>query len=128
MAENNGSIKTEVELLKRDFDLLSGLAEKFDIAIDRLTDVSTAIDKMLAVHEARLENQERQSEVTHQRITEFKKEIMDEIKIVRAEITKQNKDVSERIGRLERWKWFIVGIGAAMGALLAMAVQLKTLI
>jgi hypothetical protein len=128
MAENNGSIKTEVELLKRDFDLLSGLAEKFDIAIDRLTDVSTAIDKMLAVHEARLENQERQSEVTHQRITEFKKEIMDEIKIVRAEITKQNKDVSERIGRLERWKWFIVGIGAAIGALLAMAVQLKTLI
>lgn len=128
MADNNGNIKTEVELLKRDFDLLSGLAEKFDIAIDRLTDVSTAIDKMLAVHEARLENQERQSEVTHQRITDFKKEILDEVRIVRTEIAKQHKDVSERISRLERWKWFIVGIGAAIGALLTIVVQLKTLI
>ncbi len=127
MADDNGNIKTEVELLKRDFDLLSGLAGKFDIAIDRLIDVSTAIDKMLAVHEARLENQEKQSELIHQRITDFKKEIMDEFRDLRSENENQHRNVSERIGRLERWKWFIVGIGAAVGALLTIAVQLKTL-
>ena len=33
-------MKTEVELLKRDMELLGSLAEKFDIAIDRLTEVS----------------------------------------------------------------------------------------
>ena len=45
----NGQVKTDVELLKRDMELVSALAEKFDIAIDRLTEVSTSVDKMLAV-------------------------------------------------------------------------------
>ena len=59
----NGQVKTDVELLKRDMELVSALAEKFDIAIDRLTEVSTSVDKMLAVHEMRLENQEQQREI-----------------------------------------------------------------
>ena len=70
MAEN-GQVKTDVEILKRDMELLAGLAEKFDIAIDRLSDVSASVDKMLAVHENRLENQEQQREILHQRISQL---------------------------------------------------------
>ena len=66
-------MSTEVELLKRDMELLGNLASKFDIAIDRLTDVSQSVDKMLAVHESRLQQQESQAEIIHQRISDMKK-------------------------------------------------------
>ena len=116
MIENN---RTEIEVLKRDMELMASLASKFDTAIDRLTTVSNSIDKMLAIHENRLENQERQSEIIHTRITEFKKELLEEIKKLRKENEEQHKSVSERLEKLERWRWFVVGVATAIGFILA---------
>ena len=116
MSEDN---RTEIEILKRDMELLANLAGKFDTAIDRLTTVSNSIDKMLGIHENRLMNQEKQAEVIHNRITDFKKELIDEIKQLRKENEEQHKMVSERLERLEKWRWFVVGIAAAIGFILA---------
>jgi ElaB/YqjD/DUF883 family membrane-anchored ribosome-binding protein len=116
MSEDN---RTEIEVLKRDMELMASLASKFDTAIDRLTTVSNSIDKMLAIHENRLENQERQSEIIHTRITEFKKELLEEIKQLRKENEEQHKSVSERLEKLERWRWFVVGVATAIGFILA---------
>ena len=100
----NGQVKTDVELLKRDMELVSALAEKFDIAIDRLTEVSTSVDKMLAVHEMRLENQEQQREILHQRISDLKRDITDEFRLLRDENRKQHAEVNERLSKLEKWR------------------------
>jgi ElaB/YqjD/DUF883 family membrane-anchored ribosome-binding protein len=116
MIENN---RTEIEVLKKDMELMASLASKFDTAIDRLTTVSNSIDKMLAIHENRLENQERQSEIIHTRITEFKKELLEEIKQLRKENEEQHKSVSDRLEKLEKWRWFVVGVAAAIGFILA---------
>jgi ElaB/YqjD/DUF883 family membrane-anchored ribosome-binding protein len=116
MSEDN---RIEIEVLKRDMELMASLASKFDTAIDRLTTVSNSIDKMLAIHENRLENQERQSEIIHTRITEFKKELLEEIKKLRKENEEQHKSVSERLEKLERWRWFVVGVATAIGFILA---------
>ena len=123
----NGQVKTDVELLKRDMDLLAGLAEKFDIAIDRLTEVSQAVDKMLAVHENRLEYQERQGEIIHQRITDFKKEMMDEIRSLREENSHQHKEVEQRLDRIERWRWFVVGVASVIGFIIAQMANISDL-
>ncbi len=116
MSENN---RTEIEILKRDMELLANLAGKFDTAIDRLTTVSNSIDKMLGIHENRLMNQEKQAEVIHTRITEFKKELLEEIKQLRKENEEQHKSVSDRLEKLEKWRWFVVGVAAAIGFILA---------
>ena len=118
MAEN-GQVKTDVEILKRDMELLAGLAEKFDIAIDRLSDVSASVDKMLAVHETRLAAQEQQREIIHQRITDMKKERSDDFRALREENTRQHNEVSERLSRLEKWRWFVVGVATVIGFLFA---------
>ena len=118
MAEN-GQVKTDVEILKRDMELLAGLAEKFDIAIDRLSDVSASVDKMLAVHETRLAAQEQQREIIHQRITDMKKEMSDDFRALREENTRQHNEVSERLSRLEKWRWFVVGVATVIGFLFA---------
>lgn len=117
-------IKTEVELLKRDMELLGQLAAKFDIAIDRLTEVSQSVDKMLAIHENRLQNQEQQGELIHQRISDFKREMLDEMKDMRKHNAECSRGVEDRLARLEKWRWFVVGIAAAVGFILA---QIKTL-
>jgi len=120
MSENgNGQVKTDVELLKRDMELLSGLAEKFDDAIDRLSDISTSVDKMLAVHEMRLQNQEQQREIIHQRISDMKKEMTYEFRLLRDENRKQHGETNERLAKLERWRWFVVGVATVIGFIVA---------
>ena len=123
----NGQVKTDVEILKRDMELLAGLAEKFDIAIDRLSDVSASVDKMLAVHETRLVQQEQQREVIHQRITDMKKEMSDDFRALREENTRQHNEVSERLSKLEKWRWFVVGVATVIGFLFAQLKNISTL-
>lgn len=112
-------MNTEVELLKRDMELLGNLASKFDVAIDRLTDVSQSVDKMLAVHESRLQQQESQAEIIHQRISDMKKEMIDEIKDLRNSGHQCSIRVEARLEKLEKWRWFVVGIAAAVGFVVA---------
>jgi len=115
----NGKVKTDVELLKRDMELLANLAGKFDVAIDKLTDVSQSVDKMLALHEQRLKNQEQQREILHNRISDFKKEVTDNIRDLRDENRVQHNRVEERLDRLEKWRWFVVGVATMFGFILA---------
>jgi len=112
-------LRTDVELLKRDMQLIAGLAEKFDVAIDKLSAVSVTVDKMLAVHETRLSNNEQQREIIHQRITDMKKEITDEIKSMKEENRTQHSQTNERLEKLERWRWFVVGVATVIGFILA---------
>lgn len=115
----NGKVKTDVELLKRDMELLANLAGKFDVAIDKLTEVSQSVDKMLALHEQRLENQEQQREILHNRISDLKKEVTDHIRELRDENRVQHNRVEERLDRLEKWRWFVVGVATMFGFILA---------
>ena len=118
MAEN-GQVKTDVEILKRDMELLAGLAEKFDVAIEHLSEVSNSIDKMLAVHETRLVQQEQQREILHQRITDMKREITEDFRTLRDENRKQHNEVGDRLSKLEKWRWFVVGVATVIGFSLA---------
>ena len=119
--------QTDIGSMQRDLDVLVALVEKFDIAIERLTAVSTSVEKMLAVHETRLQSTERQTEVVHQRITDFKKDVIEEIKSLRVENDTQHKDVSDRLARIERWKWFVIGIASGVGFIASTLVQIKDL-
>tara|TARA_R100000353_G_C6487158_1_gene190732 strand:- start:137 stop:523 length:387 start_codon:yes stop_codon:yes gene_type:complete len=124
----NGQVKTDVELLKRDMELVSALAEKFDIAIDRLTEVSTSVDKMLAVHETRLENQEQQREILHERISAMKRDITAEFRLLRDENRKQHVEVNDRLSKLEKWRWFVVGIATVIGFIVAKIIDFSKLL
>jgi len=100
-------------------DLINNLAARFDTAIAKLSEVSISMDKMLAVHETRLEQQERQTEIIHDRIGDFKKEMMDELKELRNENKMAHQEVGERLSRLEKWRWMVVGASVVFGFLVA---------
>ena len=51
-------LETEVELLKKELHDQRKIHDRLDIAIEKLTDVSNSIHRMLAVHEEKIARQE----------------------------------------------------------------------
>ena len=47
-------LETEVQLLKKDIEDTKVIHGRLDVAIEKLTDVSNSIHRMLAVHEEKL--------------------------------------------------------------------------
>ena len=57
MADN---LQTEIELVKRDINQLNQVIGKLDTAIDKLSEVATSINQMLAVQENKIDTQDKQ--------------------------------------------------------------------
>ena len=51
-------LETEVKLLKKELEDQAKIHDRLDVAIEKLTDVSNSIHRMLAVHEEKLTRQE----------------------------------------------------------------------
>ena len=128
MPEND--LSTEVELLKREVKSMNVIHGRLDTAIEKLTEVSNCINRMLAVHEERLSQQEEsqhraEKEFTsdikelHSRITTNAKEIMGAATLQHKEhtevIQKLRDDLQNRVGVLEKWRWIIIGGSIVLG-------------
>ena len=126
-------LETEVQLLKKELEDQKKIHERLDVAIEKLTDVSNSIHRMLAVHEEKLARQEealesRRVEVSsqlselHSRVTTNTKEIMAAAASQHAEqnkeIQKIREDLNNRIGVLEKWRHVIIGGSIVVGFLL----------
>ena len=133
-------LETEVQLIKRDIEDVKSIHGRLDVAIDKLTDVSNCINRMLAVHEEKLSRQEdssvelekqiesRRSELLtkiddlHSRVTTNTKEIMISAAAQHAEqnkeIQKIREELSGRIGVMEKWRHVLIGGSIVVGFLL----------
>ena len=133
-------LETEVKLLKKELEDQAKIHDRLDVAIEKLTDVSNSIHRMLAVHEEKLTRQEeaifdaeQQIEVRrgelmlkvdelHSRITTNTKEIMTAAAEQHAqqnkEIQKIHNEINQRIGVLEKWRHIVYGGSIVIGFLL----------
>ena len=133
-------LETEVRLLKKELEDQAKIHDRLDIAIEKLTDVSNSINRMLAVHEEKIARQEealydaeqqievRRSELLakidelHSRITTNTKEIMTAAQQAHIEqnkeIQKIQREIEQRVGVLEKWRHVLVGGSIVVGFLL----------
>ena len=133
-------LETEVKLLKKELEDQAKIHDRLDVAIEKLTDVSNSINRMLAVHEEKIARQEeaiaeaegqiefRRSELMvkidelHSRITTNTKEIMTAAAEQHAnqnrEIQKLHNEINLRIGVLEKWRHVLIGGSIVVGFLL----------
>jgi hypothetical protein len=58
MKTKMGELETEVKLLKKELEDQRSVHNRLDIAIEKLTDLSNSIHRMLAVHEEKLDRQD----------------------------------------------------------------------
>mgnify|MGYP003656143397 FL=1 len=133
-------LETQVQLLKKELHDQSKIHDRIDVAIEKLTDVSNSINRMLAVHEEKLGRQEeaifeaeqkleiRRTELTtkidelHSRITTNTKEIMTAAATQHAEqnkeIQKIRDELKDRVGVLEKWRHVLIGASIVAGFIL----------
>ena len=84
-------IKVDIESLKKDIENMNTINGRIDTAIDKLTDVSTSIKSMLAVHEEKIQRQEKIDEIIFDKL----KDRADEISDVYREL-KRDVEMSEK--------------------------------
>ena len=127
---DNTEIKVDIESLRKDIENMNTINGRIDTAIDKLTDVSTSIKSMLAVHEEKIARQEKIDEVIFDKLKdradeisdvyrELKKDVEMSEKRLLIEIKSLKNDIGARVGVLERYKWLILGGAIVIGWVLS---------
>jgi len=123
-------IRVQLETLRKDIENVNSIQGRLDTAIDKLTDVSTSIKSMLAVHEEKIQRQEQIDDVIFTKLKE-KAEAIDNVyrdltreldqveKRLLIEIKSLKNDIGGRVGILEKWKWLIMGGSIVVGWVLS---------
>ena len=133
-------LETKVEILRKELDNQKRIYDRLDIAIEKLTDVSSSIHRMLAVHEEKISRQEekmiqteterdnRGTEISkriddlHNRLTDTVKEIIDSNleyhRDLNRKIERISDSISSRVGVLEKWRHIIIGSAIVVGFIL----------
>lgn len=144
--------EVEIELLKREVHMISTLMSKLDVAIEKLTSVANSLDRVLAVHDSKLEHQEnvdkdlyvlienrrteskQNYELLHKRIGDLRDDlernieksntdILNVIKEMQEKDIEHHKETSNRLTGLESWRWYILGMSSLAVFLVAFMVQ-----
>lgn len=133
-------VESEVEVLK-------SVVNKLDSSLEKISEVSNSIGKLLAVHDERIGQLEKTSErriddikEVNNKITTQTKEIVEKIDKLEKTLEREIKETTEelrgqhteikdniddrldkldtRINILENWRWYILGAAAAGGFVL----------
>ena len=131
MPENGTTdLKVQLEGLKKDVEKVNNLNDRLDTAIQKLTDVSTSIKSMLAVHEEKISRQEQIDDIIFGKLKdreheidkvhrELTKEIQSTEKRLLIEMKQIKLDLGARVGIIERYKWLIMGGAIVIGWILS---------
>ena len=132
MADLNGTTDIRVELakVKQELENINSIQGRLDTAIDKLTDVSTSIKSMLAVHEEKIQRTEQIDDIIFKKLKDRDSEVdevfrdlqreMDQVeKRLLNEIRSLRNDINSRVGVLEKYRWIILGAFLAVGWVLS---------
>jgi predicted nucleic acid-binding Zn-ribbon protein len=141
------SLETELAIVKNEIGQIAHLFSKLEITLEKITNVSTNVSQILAVHERRLQENDLQFESVKNRMEISDGRVKDDIKDLHSRVTSTSREVEEkmskeidkvlhaiqdlkihmlekdnkleeRIETLERWRWIMVGILMAAGIFL----------
>lgn len=130
------AVETELEVLK-------SVVNKLDSSLEKISEVSNSIGRLLAVHDERIDQLEKVSEKRsddvkelHSRITTQTREIVEKIAALEKNIEDKIKDsdkiakdahknietgvqteitkLDTRIATLEKWRWYVLGAAAVI--------------
>jgi len=104
--EEDTDIKTDLALLKKDMTSLYTIVDKLDATIDKLTEVTSSLDKMITIQQTHIDQQEKDDREIMERLT----------------------NLTDRVQNIEQNKWFIIGVAAAIGFIIAQIPMVNSLL
>ena len=140
------TVETQVKVLE-------SVVSKIDTSIEKLTEVSNSIGKLLAVHDERLNTLSTSHSRTeddireiYNRVNSISKEILDKIdnmeNVLEAKMQAQAENsraqhqaiqegietkltgLLDRIQTLENWRWWVIGASAAVGYMINVVLKI----
>jgi chromosome segregation ATPase len=123
-------LKVQIEGLKKDVENVANLNARLDVTIDKLTDISSSIKSMLAVHEEKISRQEQIDEIIFDKLKdrageidtvhrELSREIQQVEKRLLIEMKQIKLDIGARVGILEKYRWLIMGGAIVIGFIIS---------
>lgn len=121
--------------MANDFEQLERIVEKLDVSIDKLTEVSNNVSRLLAVHDTRINVIEKDTvrneddiRDIHVKMDNIAKEINQKLDQsmansveghakIQAAIEEKLKGIDARVRVLEVWRWLVIGGALAIGYL-----------
>tara|TARA_E500000318_G_scaffold99215_2_gene101117 strand:- start:29 stop:454 length:426 start_codon:yes stop_codon:yes gene_type:complete len=130
MVDKTTDLAVQIEGIKKDVENVNNLNSRLDTAIEKLTDVSTSIKSMLAVHEEKISRQEQIDEIIFEKLKErageidtvhreLSKEIQQVEKKLLLEIRQMKLDLGARVSIIEKYRWLIMGGALVIGWILS---------
>jgi glutaredoxin 2 len=112
--------ESRISILENKTQYYDNFLTKVDTAIDRMSEASSRISQMLAVHEERLQHASKTDEMilslfetnkadTHKKIESIRDFSEEESKEIHSKLEKIQKDISD----LQKLKWVVNGVGIA---------------
>lgn len=130
--------------LEVELEVLKTVVTKLDSSLEKISEVSNSIGRLLAVHDERIDQLEKSSDKRsdeikelHSRITTQTREILEKISSLEKNMEdrirdsassskQQHQDIQkeikqdiikldDRLGIVERWRWYIMGGAATIG-------------
>lgn len=130
-----------------EIEVLKSVVNKLDSSLEKISEVSNSIGRLLAVHDERLnslekvsDKREKEIDELHSRITTQTKEIVDKLESMESRIEKRMTDgaaastaqhltiqnelkaditkIDNRLLIVERWRWYLIGGAAMLGYLI----------
>ena len=75
MPNGTTDIKVELATLKQELENVNSIQGRLDTAIDKLTDVSTSIKSMLAVHEEKIKDKNKVDDIIFKKLKDRDSEV-----------------------------------------------------
>jgi chromosome segregation ATPase len=134
-------IKVKLAMLERDFIGLKDVVDKLENSIDKLTSISSCMERMLAVHENVNDNQKQVNDVLfdkleqereenkreHHEIAEKLSEMSNSLRADISALKQLDSDrmekLEQKVSVLEQWRFMVIGGAAAIGALSSLIVK-----
>lgn len=107
-------MEVELSALKEKVSFFNIIYGKFDVTLEKIQEM---------VEDRRYENNE-ELKVVYQRLQESDQRIMQELKIVRDEMKNMHEHHNKQITELNKWRWMMMGVAAAIGGVAAKILNL----
>lgn len=104
MEKNLIEISSKLENVKKDIERFYVLTEKLDVTNHRLQELISDVQKIIAIHEQRLNNQDEYSDEINKRIDHI--------------FNNKIPLIEDRLNKLEKTKWILFGAFSVLTVLL----------
>lgn len=115
-------VVTKLAILERDISQITTLFEKLDVTIDKLSQVSTQINQLLAVHDEKIERSIKMEQEIFKLLEARRKEVNEQFDAIKKQMSeesrihsKEHAELDVRLKNLEMWRWMVVGASAVVG-------------